>query len=229
MRPVLEAVHFVSYNLMQGARRLMEFPHLSRDNEILKIELQSLRQKMVDIREIDGENKRLKTMLNFMKTINFDHISARVIGRDVSPWSNWMIVNVGFSDGVNKDMPIVAHGGLVGKIVSVANDVSQCILIIDRQSKVSAMIQESRDTGIIEGIGDGFLSMRYLSLTSDISIGDTIVTSGLGGVYPKGLAIGTISVIGNDKSGLHLFSKIKPFVDFSKLEEVVCLRKSNLD
>ncbi len=223
-KPVLETSHFLFFNLTDGIRRLSNYAEIARMNEQLQLEVNRLRVDRIKYEELQDENIRLRRLLNFKETLKHDHISAQVIGRDVSSLSNWLILNFGYSDGARKDMSLIAPGGLVGKIISVGNTTSRAILIIDRQSKVSSIIQQSRDLGIVEGCGNGFLKLNYLNINSTAKVGDAVITSGFGGVYPKGLPIGTISLIGTEKNGLHLFAKIKPFVDFSKLEEVLCLK-----
>ena len=224
-KPVFESSHFLFFNLTEGAQRLINYAEIVRMNEQLRSEVFRLQGIQINIAELKAENSRLRDLLNFKQSLKQEHISTQIIGRDVSLWSNWIILNFGYRDGATKDMPIIAPGGLVGKIVSVGNFTARAILIIDHRSKVSALIQQSREMGIIAGTGNGLLKMSYLNLDSIAKVGDTVITSGFGGIYPKEIPIGTVSIIGKEKNGLHLFAKIKPFVDFSKLEEVLCLKK----
>ncbi|MBU1862814.1 MAG: rod shape-determining protein MreC [Candidatus Omnitrophica bacterium] len=226
-QPLFEASNFLFYNLSDGVSRIFDAIQQYRSYEHLGREIIQLKQKIIDYDEIKSENERLIELLHFKKTVPVEHVVAQVIGHDVSPWSNWIVINIGTQDEAVKDMPIIAQGGLVGKIVFVSLTTSRCILIIDHQSKVSGIIQRSRDTGIIEGNGNGLLTMRYLDLNTNAQVGDVVITSGLGGIYAKGIPIGSITIVGVEDNGLHVFAKIKPFVDFSKLEDVLCLKKSS--
>lgn len=222
---ILEGAHVIFFNFADGLRRIGEIGYLAKENERLRLENARLRTQFIQYNEIKAENERLTELLQFEKSLGYKHKSAQVVGRDISPWSQWIMINAGYQDGIEKDMPLIAPGGLVGRVFSVGNEASRCMLIIDKQSKVSALVQETRALGVIEGYGTNTLKLRYLDLTASIHVGATVITSGLGGVYPKGLPIGIITVIGTENNGLHLYAHIKPFVDFSKLEEVLCLEK----
>lgn len=225
--PVFESCQFFFLNLSDGIERIRNYAEIYRTYESIELELERLRYRNIELREVQLENERLATLLKLQKKDALTHMSASVIGRDVSPWMQWLLINIGAEKGVEKDMPIIAPGGLVGRVASIGRYASRCMLLIDSQSRVSAIVQESRETGIIRGQGSELLKLTYLHLDSKATIGDVVVSSGLGGIYPKGIPIGKIVSIEADQNGLHLFAKVKPFVDFSKLEEVICLKKSN--
>lgn len=225
--PVFKGAHFIFYNFSEGLVKIRGMSNLYKSYEALKDEVDVYREKLIELEELRLENARLTELLNFKKDVTGSVASLQVIGRDVSPFSHWIVVNAGEKKIIEKNMPIVAPGGLVGKVFSVNHSTARCILIIDPQSNVSALVQSTRDTGVLLGMANEDLKLQYLPLDSEVKVGDTVVTSGLGGVYPKGLAIGHISAIGSDRNGLHLYARVTPFVDFIRLEEVVCLKKSN--
>lgn len=224
LSPAFERTYFIFYNFTDALRRLSSYPMLTQQNQRLLNENAQLRRELVDKTEIEAENDRLKKLLELKETHDSVSLSAMVIGRDMSLWSNWIMINRGSVHSIQKDTPLIAQKGVVGKVSSVGKNTARCILIIDRRSKISGLVQRSRDLGIVEGTDEGVLKMRYLSIKADIAIGDVVITSGLGGIYPKGLPIGTVITLGKDTNGLHLFAIIRPFVDFNTLEEVACLK-----
>jgi rod shape-determining protein MreC len=100
--------------------------------------------------------------------------------------------------------------------------------MIDGESRISVIVQTTRDTGLLEGRGDRLPKIRLLPLEAPIQVGDAVITSGLGGSYPKGLPVGVIEAVSSDRDGLHLDAVVRPFVDFNKLEEVLCLSTTDL-
>ena len=222
-KPVIEVSHFLFYNATDGFSKLAGAIDMYQTHEAMKQELLVLRDEVVRMAELEAENSRILKLLNFSKDTHNRHIGAQIIGRDVSSWTHWVIINVGKNDGIVKDMPLIAPGGLVGRVVSVSSDSSKCVLVIDHQSKASALIQRTRDTGIVVGQGNGLLRLEYLSLDADVKVGDIVVTSGLGGIFPKGITIGEVTTVGAERNGLHLFAEVKPYIDFKRIEEVVCL------
>jgi rod shape-determining protein MreC len=225
LSPLFEKTYFVFYNFTDAIGRLSSYPLLTQQNQKLLNENAQLRRELIDKQEIEAENVRLKNLLDLTESHESVSLSAKVIGRDMSLWSNWIMIDRGSDHSIIKDTPLIAQEGLVGKVSFIGKNTARCILIIDRRSKVSGLVQRSRDIGIVEGTDEGMLKMRYLSIKADIVIGDIILTSGLGGIYPKALPIGTVITLGKDPNGLHLFATIRPFVDFNTLEEVACLRK----
>ena len=201
------------------------------DNESLRAENAELKQQILNDSEILAENARLRVMLDYKKAASqFDFVAAAVIARDPGTWTNIIIINRGTNDGLTKDMPVVTPQGLVGNITNVYANSAKVQLILDSRSAVGALVQrqESRVAGIVEGNSSNMQSPRMVNLARDADIikGDKIVTSGFGGIYPKGLLIGeTLDVI-NDEGGLLKYAILKPAVDFDKLEEVLVIVRS---
>ncbi|HRZ87190.1 MAG TPA: rod shape-determining protein MreC [bacterium] len=199
---------------------------LLRENRFLQQKVDALNGELNKLRETASENKRLSELLEFKKRESYNAVPAQVIGRDPSNWYEAIFIDKGSVHGIAPDMPVVSAQGLVGKIVEVSRSVSKVLLVLDKNSRVGAMVQSSRDYGIIEGTSSGVCRMNYLSRSAIISINDLIVSSGLGGVYPKGLVIGKVVKVAIDEFDLNKYADIEPGCDFSKLEEVLIL-KSN--
>ena len=199
--------------------------NLMQENSRLEKEISQLQNQIVSAEEIENENQRLKELLNFTSESMTDYMysTTNVINRSQSTWYNTMIINGGENMGFKVNMPVVANGGLVGRIINVTSHTSEVMLILDQEGAVGGMIQETRAIGIVEGVGSNDKQMRMIHLPYDSAIQkyDRIITSGLGGVYPKGLLIGYVKDWDVDAGGTTITAQIESFVDFDKLEEVM--------
>ena len=152
-------------------------------------------------------------------------VVARVIARDSSNWVSAVVIDKGKKDKIQADMPVITESGLVGKVSEVGVSTSKIILISDPNLNIPSLIQRSREEGIISGTILGACKMRYISLDSDVKIGDKVITSGLGNVFPKGVLIGELSEIKDDPSGLMKLCLVDPSVNLLKIEEVLVIIK----
>ncbi|MCM8801622.1 MAG: rod shape-determining protein MreC [Candidatus Omnitrophica bacterium] len=193
------------------------------ENTKLSQEIDLLNQKLNHLNEIYLENKRLNMLLSLKQNISYKVTAARVIGRSPDNWSSVILIDKGIHQGIKVGYPVVSYLGLVGRITEVTNFISKVVLINDPHLGVSAIVQRSRQEGLVSGTLGGSLIMRYLPKGADIKISDVIVTSGLSEFYPKGLLIGTVVEIGEEFSGLSKYAVIKPAVDLNKLEEVLVI------
>ncbi|MBN1689150.1 MAG: rod shape-determining protein MreC [Candidatus Omnitrophica bacterium] len=185
--------------------------------------LARLESEVIRLREVEKENERLQGLLDLKETQSPKAVAARIIGRDPLPWQKTVILDKGHHGGIQKGMAIVLHQDLIGRIVEVGPSTSRGILLTDVDSRASAITSEKRAQGIVAGDGTPMLEMKYLELDSEVSVGETVLTSGVGGLFPKGIRIGKIVALERDPDGLHLLAEIEPAIKFSKLEEVLCL------
>ena len=190
-------------------------------NEILKNEAGLLKNKLNAQEEARLENERLKNLLSLKQKSPFKVIAGRVIGRSPESWSSSLIIDKGLNSGIRRGMAAVSYLGLIGRVIESTQFTSKIMLINDPNLGVSAIAQRSRQEGLVSGTLGAHLIMRYLPEDSDIKIQDTVITSGLNEVYPKGLLIGTVTGIGKDISGLSRYAIIKPAVNLSDIEEVL--------
>jgi rod shape-determining protein MreC len=155
-------------------------------------------------------------------------IAARVIGRERSSIFKTILLDKGSSNGLKVGLPVVAVGGVVGRIIDVSWNVSKVLLFIDYNSNIDALVQNARAQGILQGSGSKGCVLKYVQRLENVNVGDAVVSSGLAGVFPKGLLLGT--VISVDKEETSLFQKISvaPSVDVSKLEEVLVIVKKEV-
>jgi len=157
-------------------------------------------------------------------------VAARVIGRESATWSSMIVISKGTLAGIQKNMAVVTEKGVVGHVVEAGPNSSKVQLILDPRSSVGTLVQrpESRVTGIVEGDMDNPTMPRMVNIpkTADVVEGDVIVTSGYGGIYPKGLIVGLVSELKNDAGGLLKIAILESAVDFQKLEDVAVIVNS---
>ncbi len=194
---------------------------VSKENQELTKLLNHANERNNLLRETELFNSRLREYFKFREKTKHSVIAAEVISKDSSVWFKTIIIDKGTGHGVKKGLPVVVPEGIAGQIIDVAPGYSKVLLIIDRNSAVDAMVQRTRARGIIKGESDGDCYFKYALRKLQIVDGDIIVSSGLDGVYPKGLRLGKVSSVLKKDSGIFQDVKVEPFVDFERLEEVL--------
>ena len=210
---------------------IWEIVTVHEQNKMLRNEVNQLRQQNLQASDFAAENARLRELLGYKQAATqFDLVAARVIGRESATWSSMVVINKGLGDGVDKDMAVVTEKGLVGRVVEAGPNSSKVQLILDPRSSVGTLVQraESRVTGIVVGDMDNptMPNMENIPKTADVQEGDLIITSGYGGVFPKGLPVGLVTTLKNDDGGLLKIAVLEPAVDFQKLEDVAVITAS---
>ncbi|BBB89753.1 MAG TPA: rod shape-determining protein MreC [Methylomusa anaerophila] len=231
LAPVEYVLAKVGHSIREAASFTGEIFTVYRDNQTLKAQIEELRQNNINSTEVLAENARLRVMLDYKQAApQFDFVIAQIIARDPGTWTSVIVLNRGTADGIAKDMAVVTPQGLVGSVVNVYPHSAKVQLILDPRSAVGCLVQrpESRVAAIVEGNGANPLAPRMVNLSRDADIikGDKIVTSGYGGIYPKGLLIGEVGDIVNEEGGLLKYAILRPAVDFDKLEEVFIITRS---
>lgn len=201
-----------------------------RRNEQLRREVARLRQQIHACREIEKTNDRLQRLVEFKSGSPLKMEAAEIVAKDPSPWYHSVIINKGRSDGVEKGCPVVVPEGVVGQVTAVSTRYAKVLLIIDRNSAVDALVQRNRARGVVFGHAGGGCRFDFVLRKLDVRVGDVIITSGLDGIYPKGLRIGWISTVVKRNSGIFQEIEVTPNVDFHRLEEVlVVLTRPQID
>lgn len=223
----LADVFLLPLKLTQGIfneiKLIVSYRKLYRENLFLNKEIVPLHKQLSAYEEVFRENERLNRLLSFKSKTTFSTKAAQVIGRDPSNWLSILIINKGKRDGLENGMPVISDVSLVGKIIEVSKDSSRVLLINDPNFKAAALIQDSRDEGIVSGSIGGSCKMYFLSLDTEVKNNDIVVTSGLGDVFPKGLLIGRVIDVDLDSTGLMKNCSIKPATNLSRLEEVLVI------
>ena len=199
---------------------------LKTNNSDLVKKNSELEAKLREFEIMKAENETLKEKMNLTeKYSNYSTVSADVINKDISNYGSSLILNVGSDDGIKKGMNVIADKGLVGYITSVTNNSAKVKIIIDPASTVSCNISTTEESVICKGMLDNKQSLRatYIPLDADLIVGDVVVTSGVGGVYAKGIKIGTITEIITTTNVTDRYAIVKTAVDFSKLNTVLVI------
>lgn len=231
LAPVQNVASNVAFSFRKVGLSTSELMTAYRDNQALKAENEEIRQNTLNLTEVMAENVRLRSMLDYKKAASqFDFVTATVVGRDQGTWNSTIIINRGTADGIAKDMPVVTAQGLVGSVVNVYSNVAKIHLVLDPRSAVGALVQrpESRVAAIVEGSSATPMMPKMVNIARDADIikSDKLITSGFGGIYPKGILIGEVVDIVNEEGGLLKYASIKTAVDFDRLEEVMVIVRS---
>jgi len=173
--------------------------------------------------ESELASQRLRKLLEMKSEVPHRMLPAKVVGLDPSGWFKTVFINKGTGDGVSRGMAVIASGGIVGRIIGASGRYAKVLLIIDRSSAIDALVQRTRSRGVLEGETSESCRFKYVVRKANIKIEDTVISSGLDGLFPKGLRVGTISEISRPSSGLFQEVKVRPFVDFTILEEVLVI------
>lgn len=226
--PIQSVVSNVGFQFQKIGLSTSELMTAYRDNQALRVKNEEILQNNLNVTEIMAENVRLRSMLDYKKEAKqFDFVTAAVVGRDLGTWNHTIVINRGTDHGIIKDMPVVTPNGLVGSVVNVYSKAAKVQLILDPRSAVGALVQrpESRVVAIVEGSSVSPLAPRMVNIARDADIikSDKMITSGFGGIYPKGILIGEAIDIVNEDGGLLKYASIKPSVDFDRLEEVLVI------
>ena len=194
------------------------------ENVALRARARGLEERLDRLDEVELENARLRKLLAFRETLRGDLLTARIIGRDATGLARTLTIDRGESDGVTRGAAVLAPEGVVGPIFLVSRHAARVLLVSDHNSGVDALVQRTRARGIVQGTVDGGCALKYVKRTEDVQVGDELVTSGLDGIFPKGIPIGRI--VGVDKRGQGLFqsAEVAPRVESDRLEEVLVTR-----
>lgn len=231
LSPFQQAISWVGSQLNYVTSNIWEIYTVHEQNKMLRNEVEQLREQNLQASEFAAENARLRALLGYKQAaMQFDLVASRVIGRESATWSSMIVIDRGTSDGVQNNMAVVTEKGLVGHVTEAGLNSSKVQLIMDPRSSVGTLVQrpESRVTGIVEGDMENPTMPRMVNIpkTADVVEGDIIVTSGFGGVYPKGLVVGTIAALKNETGGLLKYGVVETAVNFQKLEDVAVIVKS---
>jgi len=201
--------------------------NVRQDNKHLHSEIDALKMENSRYRDLLATHKRMQELLKFTNSIKPPVIAAQVIGLDPTGWFKSIIIDKGKNAGISLNMPVVNADGVVGKIVSTSPNYAKVLLVIDQNSSVDCLVQRTRDRGMVKGLSAVISKMDYVVKRSDVVADDIIITSGLGGIFPKGLPVGKVLNVKDVQGKLFKDIKIIPAVDFSKLEEVLVILKED--
>ncbi len=195
------------------------------ENQKLHTTLDLARANLTALREAELANKRLKKLLDFKQSLEPPIIAGNVVASNPNAWFKTVVIDKGERDGLRTGQPVVTQNGAVGRVVELAPHYAKVLLLIDYNSSLDAMVQRTRVRGILAGNSTNICRLKYVLKHDDLVEGDVLITSGLGGVFPKGLKLGTVIRVKKMDHGLFLEVDVRPAVNFNKLEEVLIILK----
>jgi rod shape-determining protein MreC len=230
--PILEAVTFSTFAEVQRATATVvggvrgvwtgyiDLRGVRNENERLKRELAQAQVQVQEQRALAGRSRSLEAILELRNGVDLQTTAAQIIGSAASPDFRTVTIDKGTFEGLHNDMAVMAPAGIVGRVVVAGPRASRVQLLVDRNAAAGALIERSRAQGVAVGAADDRLRLEYVSETSDVAVGDVVVTSGIDGIYPKGFAIGTVDAVEKNGPAYRSIS-IRPAVNFSALEDVL--------
>jgi rod shape-determining protein MreC len=200
--------------------------NLEKENRELKQKVTELEAENHQMEEMRLANERLRRLLQFREKNSPSTVGAEVIGQDPSSWFKSVTIDKGERDGVKLGMAVISPTGVIGRILKTAPRYATVLLITDYNSAVDSVVQRTRAKAIVEGKGENRCQLKYLLRTEEVAVGDAVVTSGLGGNFPKGLMVGKIKKVDKKGHGVFQYAELVPSVDFTQLEEVFVIMES---
>jgi rod shape-determining protein MreC len=202
----------------------LDWKSVRAENSRLRDEIQRLRVDGLRVAEVQEENRRLRRVLELRDQLPLDTVAGEVIAREWGGWVRSLTVNRGRSDNVARLTAVITPEGLIGRVVDVRPGVSIVQVLTDPASTVGAHAVRTRTQGIVEGDPRGTIRFKYMARDgSDMQVGDLVVTSGQGGVFPRGIPIGRVRAIDDRGSALFHYAALQPVVDFARVDEVLLL------
>jgi rod shape-determining protein MreC len=197
---------------------------VSRD-EYLAVRKQNdeLKARLAQLEEAGLENERIRELVDFAQAKDYTTVGARVIGRPADSWERTIIVDRGSRDGVKTGAAVIAAGGLVGQVIEVTAASAKVRLITDSRSGVAVIVQRTRAEGVVRGSLDGQMTLDFVSKDTMPVVGDVLLTSGMGGAYPKGVVVGEVTDVAAPQADLFPKVKAASRVPIDRIEEVLVL------
>jgi len=192
-----------------------------RDNQRMHERVATLESELLRLGELERENARLAELLSFRARFEGTVYGARVIAREPGPLAMTLTIDRGERDHVHRGMAVLAPQGVVGQIAEASHTAARVVLLTDHNSGIDAIVQRSRARGIVQGGTDGSCYMNYLNRDADVVVGDRVLTSGLDGIFPKGVMIGEVVDVSRRHRGLLQAAVVRPSVALDRLEEVL--------
>ena len=219
--PIADVSKRASISLSGTWNAYVDLVGVRQEREWLRARVRELEANADAYSALARENTRLTELLRLREDLAIRSVAARITGADANMLFRTATLNKGRSDGVTEGAAVISIDGVVGRIVATSPHAARVLLLDDPNSGVDALVRRTRARGIVEGGSSAGCRLKYVKRREDIRQGDKVITSGLDGIFPKGLAIGTIVELGEEEHGLYRTAEVQPAVDFAKLEEVL--------
>ncbi|HEY3306892.1 MAG TPA: rod shape-determining protein MreC [Desulfuromonadaceae bacterium] len=227
--PILKPASKVSSFFEAAWMDYINLVNVRRENRKLRDDIKVLNTRIIDGNEAIQATDRLKELLGMKKTVDVPTVAATVVGEDVSSWFRTLLIDQGSMNGIREGMAVIAADGIVGQIVKVAPSTSRVLLLTDHASGIAATIQRSRARGVVKGKEEGLCSLEFTTREEDVKVGDQVISSGIGGVFIKGLPIGEVTMVKRGEYGIFQTVSIRPAVNMAHLEEVLVVMKGGYE
>jgi rod shape-determining protein MreC len=201
----------------------------SKENDRLLLEVNLLSKKNNELLERNKLLERSDSLIEFLDEDERPFVIAKVIGYDATQWSKVIFINRGTDHKVQKNSSVMNNAGVIGHVIHSSPNSSKVLLITDSRSAVDSLFQETRESGITVGTGENICEMKFVPISAKVNLGDKVISSGLGGVFPKGLVVGTVVDIVKKKQELFQDIMVAPSADLSNIEEVIVLLSNQVD
>lgn len=199
--------------------------HTARQNRELKAQVDAMRAKLVHQEELAQANQRLRALLGLKQEHQFPALAAEVVASDTTKYFRIAILNKGSNEGVEVNMPVIHAQGVVGRVIWVSPNFCKVLLLTDPNSGCDVLVQRSRTSGVVTGLGEDRLALKYVQYNHDVTPGDRVVTTGVAGIYPRGVLVGVVTSVEERGKGAFLKVELAPAVDFSRLEEALIIMR----
>ena len=222
--PIQNGMTYLKNKINGNSSFFVNVDTLKQENQDLHQKNNEYEEKLRELESIKAENETLKQYLNLTQRYkDYKTVPANIINRDISNYSKTIVINVGAKDGIKENMTVIAAEGLVGYVIAVTENTAKVQTIIDSSSSTSCLLSTSRDSIVCKGVLNDKKNIKAMYIATDATVaqGDTIETSGLGGIYPKGIYVGTILKIENSTDLSNRYALVELGVDFDKLETVL--------
>ena len=224
--PVQNGLTYLKNKVSGNSTFFTDISNLKAENQELKNQNSKLEQSLRELENIKSENETLKEYLNLTEKYGeYKTIPGYVINKDISNYSKTVIINIGKKDGVEENMTVIADKGLVGHVISVTDSTAKVQTIIDTSSSVSCLMSTNKDSIVCKGTLENNTTLKgmYISTDANVIQGDSIETSGLGGIYPKGIHVGTVKSVSSTKNAIDRYAEVETAVDLGKLDTVLVI------
>lgn len=229
LSPLLQPVSRISGFVEDIWDGYIQLADTHRENIKLREDVRSLNMRVLEGNEALLANQRLERLLDMKKSVKEPTITATVIGEDVTSWFRTLVINRGSSSGIREGMAVISADGVVGQTIKVSSSSARVLLLTDHASGIAATIQRSRARGVIKGKGEMLCTLEFTTREEDVKVGDMVITSGIGGVFLKGLPIGEVTMVKRGEYGIFQTVSIRPSVNLPHLEEVLVVQRGGYE
>ncbi len=224
--PVQNGLTYLKNRISGNSTFFTDINNLKEENEELKQKNSELEQSLRELENVKSENETLKEYLDLTEKYGeYSTVPAYIINKDISNYSKTIVINVGSDDGIEENMTVIADQGLVGHVISVTNNTAKVRTIVDTSSSVSCLLSTTDESIVCKGTLEEESALKAMYIPDDDSIiqGDSVETSGLGGIYPKGIHVGSIQKVVNTQNSTDRYAIVETAVDFDKLDTVLVI------